>query len=81
MVNGMLRHCATRFAGNAGRSGAEHVQSERGFRPDRDGHAQVLIKEEAHLICGENNLLSGGTGRILPDGLKVRPTELGVSFQ
>lgn len=52
LLDGVPPHLAIWLAGKASRSGAEHVQSERGFRPDRDGHAQVLIKEEAHLICG-----------------------------
>jgi hypothetical protein len=44
VIDGIPSHLAIRFAGKPRGSGAEHIERERGFRPDRNGDAQVLIE-------------------------------------
>jgi hypothetical protein len=49
VIDAIPSHLAVRFTGKARSSDSAHLERERGFRPDRNGDAQVLLEQEPHL--------------------------------
>ena len=48
-IDGVPSHLKIRPAGKTRGSGPEHIERERGFRPNCNGDAEVLVEQEAHL--------------------------------